>query len=845
METRARHDNQKPPRAVLDALLLRPKEAAGSKTVIITSRPDWWRDEDGEILEVGLGRADEVRFDSDIARRVYANLLHAGWARGLIRAEYAPDVRSGKRFDFALLDSEGNLLAAIEVSSGIGKRNAAEQLRSMGGPAESTYLVTHEGVFLLGVDDRFVPSAMPAPSDFGITQMGLSSQVVPLHVLLEGAAEDYLPKGDVSVIVDPSLPVGIRDWRSKQTLDVGVAITAQLVSIDRVKSISLVSPSSLLFRTRAGSIREAWLERRGLLAVVELDPGAIPGTQVTACLVTLGEGRGTTFFANSSPDSADAQSSAWVEALGAWLVEGAPSASVFPSPGSGDAWTLGANDPSLHALPERLGRFAQVARLGDLAEVAMREMRDSDVPSELPRLSTRDVLPPRFSLSDDAKPVSPGRDLIVRPGDVLVVLVGTALRAAVYEGDGPAVASSGLARVRVTSDDLEAGYLVDYLNSSVAERYLSAFQTGVTIRRVPSRALADLPVPLVPRDVVVTLGESLEAVDSLQSALDSLEAARRSLFAAENEEQFRAGVQALRERTTSQIASLELAEDLNFRIRNFYPYPIAYGYRVAAAAASDMETFREQLRFAENVLAFLATLSLGLIEVDDRASLHVDLLRVWQGGISPGTWRDIMVKANAVLTAYSASPIAQSVVRLRPHTDRRGTFGGAAHKLIGRLNDWKHNRIEADDETIRGLVKDNKSELETMVSALGFLCDYKLRRVDETDASRDGTSLTVGSTLLRGDHPALAREVVEVGASEVGAALHRGDVYVVLDSGEWRSLYPFMQMIRCSRCHTPEVYFIDRATRDFSSVTLKSFERGHSEECGDTAEAVKQWLPAR
>lgn len=844
MEDRSPYGARKAPQDVLEALLVQPQEAAGSRTVVVTSRPEWWNGRDVAVLEVGLGRGDGLRFDSEMERRVYSDLLHAGWARGFIKTGYAPDVRSPRRADFALLDGEGTLVAVIEVGGGIGKHGSVEQLAAIGAPSASKYLVANEGVYQLREDSRLTPAALPTPADFGLVPTGLSSQIVPLDVLLEGAAEDYLPPGDISVVLDPSLPVGIRDWRTKHTLDVGVAIASRLALLERVRSISLVAPASLLYRAGAGGTRGELLAHRGLHAVVQFDPGAIPGTSVVACLVVLGENRDATFFATASPDSRDAAMPTWLDALGTWLRDATPAPLVLASPKEGEAWTLGANDPAIRDLPKQLARFARVARLSELAEVSMREAEPNVSDGELQRLSTRDVVPPRFSVLEDPKLVSPGRDLVVQPGDVVVVLVGTALRAAVYEGDGPAVASNGLARVRLITDEVEPGYLVDYLNSSVAERYLTAFQTGVTIQRVPPRVLMDLPVPLVPPNVVATLGESLRAVDDLQDALDALQAARRSLFAAESEDQFREAVQALRERTSSQSASLELADDLSFRIRNFYPYPVAYGYRVTSAAASDMDVLREQLRFAENVLAFLAAVSLSLVETPDRPQLQVDLLRAWQGGVSPGTWREILIKANAVLANYTGSPLAQSIVNLKPQTDRRGTFGGAAHKLIARLNDWKHNRIESDEATIRELVEDNQSELEHMVAALGFLCDYPLCRVDQTDTSRDGTSVTVVSTLLRGDHPALARELVEIGVSQVGAAPHRGDIYIVLDSGEWRTLYPFMQMIRCSRCHTPEVYFIDRANRDFTSITLKSFERGHSEESGETAEAVAGWRPA-
>jgi len=830
-----------PPQAILDALLVQPAEAAGCRTVVVTARPDWWAGADADVLEVSLRAESSSRPESELGARVLTDLLRVGWPRDLIRTEYSPDVHSRWRADIALTDGKGAMIAALELKSGPTKWAQSSQLAWPRSAGEWSFLATPDGFFKLRDDGEVVEVQTPSPSDLGVVLPSGPLERVPLEVILSGGLALVLPEGDLSVVLDPSLPVGIRDRRGKGTVDSGVLAASSLMSLARVKSISLVAPTSLLFRTEASPTRATWLGQKGLLAVVEFAPGVIPDAQIGSCLVVLGGGRHSTLFEGATTQGALSEPSRWRDPLAAWLQDSRPSSATYPMPTGEGPWTLGANDPSIRELPERLGQFAKVARLSDVAEIATRDEHHPDEPILYRRLLTRHVAIPRFSLPDDATTSTPGHDVVVEPGDVVVVVVGGAPRAAVFDGDGPAIAANGLVRVRIVSDELDAPYLVDYLNSDLAERYLNAHQTGVAIQRIPPKALSDMPIPLVSSEVRESLAESRVAAVSLQQALGALNDSRSSLFGAGSEGQFREKVQELRARTSAQTASLELLDDLTFRVRNFYPYPIAYGYRVAAAAAGEAEMLREQLRFAENMLAFLAGLSLSLIEPVDRPTLDLDFKRLWQGGISPGHWRDALVKANAVLGTYSGSALAQSLVKLKPQTNRNATFGGATDRLIRRMNDWKHNRVETDPSDIAALVRETNVDLDQMISALLFLCDYRIHRVEKLDFSRDGRTVTVDSAVLRGDHPALARETAELVATQVVAALHRGDVYVVLDSGEWRNLYPFVQMLRCPRCHATEVFFVDRADRQFSSVTMKSVERGHDEESAETANALLSW----
>ena len=119
-------------------------------------------------------------------------------------------------------------------------------------------------------------------------------------------------------------------------------------------------------------------------------------------------------------------------------------------------------------------------------------------------------------------------------------------------------------------------------------------------------------------------------------------------------------------------------DGLERRVATSYPPPLAHGYRALMAAGDPGELYREQLRFAENVLAFLASVSLALLREEDRERADLDLKKKWSGGISPGDWKEIVQKCSSVFRlqrcptrhGHSQAEDRHRAERLRPGRHR-------------------------------------------------------------------------------------------------------------------------------------------------------------------------------
>lgn len=88
----------------------------------------------------------------------------------------------------------------------------------------------------------------------------------------------------------------------------------------------------------------------------------------------------------------------------------------------------------------------------------------------------------------------------VQRGDVVVKLTSKPGISAVYESDKPLNLSRHLARLRLTND-IDAHYLVYYLNSEIGQALISSSAIGSVQPKLTVKALMNLPVILPPLDI--------------------------------------------------------------------------------------------------------------------------------------------------------------------------------------------------------------------------------------------------------------------------------------------------------------------------------------------------------
>lgn len=250
-------------------------------------------------------------------------------------------------------------------------------------------------------------------------------------------------------------------------------------------------------------------------------------------------------------------------------------------------------------------------------------------------------------------------------------------------------------------------------------------------------------------------------------------------------------------------ALLAPRDGLERRISTSYPPPLARGYRSLMHTGDPGGLYREQLRFAENVLAFLASVSLALLREEDRERAGLDLAAYWRGGISPGDWKDIIRRCSKVFAGYTDLPLATAIYGLKIGSEQRG-FGRDIVELIRAKNDYKHDRGPTEPEDLAEASDKTQEKLRRCMEALDFLADYPMREAEDLDP---------------GGKPRTH-----------GLFLDAGDVLI--------PLFPFITSATCLRCEETETYFVDAWDRKKNVARLKSFERGHTTTSGEVSAAL-------
>ncbi len=277
-------------------------------------------------------------------------------------------------------------------------------------------------------------------------------------------------------------------------------------------------------------------------------------------------------------------------------------------------------------------------------------------------------------------------------------------------------------------------------------------------------------------------------------------------------------------------------------VTSFYPYPLAYGYRLLAAITTPSELYKEQLRIAENMLAFVASIAASLLDDDEIGQVNQKVqgsaLSLWQGGISPGDWLSLVIHATEQMRKRdNPDALSQALARLQVNKDKKG-FGKIVRDLIRAKNDFKHDRgpsIESEYIEATGNVENHLAEA---YEYLHFLQDHRVLLVEDVNPRRRGEESDVLSLVCMGDHPGF-----DTDQSVLAQNVRKGDLYIEVESQQLHPLYPFLHATTSSQTKSREFFFIDRVDQDRSSGSyvagLKSFDRGNTERDADIGKELQ------
>lgn len=445
-----------------------------------------------------------------------------------------------------------------------------------------------------------------------------------------------------------------------------------------------------------------------------------------------------------------------------------------------------------------------------------------------------------------------GRKVYVQSGDVLIQRIGnrpTAFLVPPELSGVLAVDTVHIIRLNDTHNKL-GRYLTEFFNSEKGQTYLSTVLRGAVVPSLNLSELRKLIIP-IPKDAVTNLLDFIhQAEQKLVERIRSARNLRSQLFAIEDAEKVNVHLQRLSIEAKVLDESIIQTDDLSFRVRNFYPYPLAYTYRTLDAIHNVAQLYTEQLRVAENLLAFLGSIGLSItahlrknFESTDNPLSSERLRSYWQNGVTPGHWRDIARHCASLLRNEQRFALAYSYGSgwFKGSGTKQSEFAKRLDELVERKNDFKHDRGPKNDYDYRVACDNLNSALTEIFHGLAFLVQYPIRQVQDLDQDWRSGQISIQTLVYTGDHPGLRQETVFY-----PSWLPKQHIYLELNYDNWVPLYPLISVQYCPDCKTSETYFLDFWNPDRNRTMLKSFERGHVHEKGGIAFQVsadmQHWL---
>lgn len=266
-----------------------------------------------------------------------------------------------------------------------------------------------------------------------------------------------------------------------------------------------------------------------------------------------------------------------------------------------------------------------------------------------------------------------------------------------------------------------------------------------------------------------------------------------------------------------------------------YPIPLAYSYRLVEAEFETLRILKETYRAAEGLSAFLASLTLALMDTPSGV-MKKRLRSAWGGkGATFGNWLDVLERTTQQIDE-DRGPLYRSIGRLLKTKEGPSQFDENIRWLMDRRNELHHSDLPVGSQTDR-LIKEARGRLERCIAETTPIWRHPLRLVLDYDAVRDSPHVVATCLDYSGDHP-VGRKVRE----EYEGVPKKQDLYVLQNGSEWMPLYPFMSVHYCHHCRARETYFIDSWAGPEEEAGLRSFERAHEETSQEIGQDLTRWL---
>lgn len=349
--------------------------------------------------------------------------------------------------------------------------------------------------------------------------------------------------------------------------------------------------------------------------------------------------------------------------------------------------------------------------------------------------------------------------------------------------------------------------------------------------------LRSAPLPRPGSDLLDTLRDIRHAQDALDAW--SLESASLTSTAFEGEAaQARRKLIESGRRLRQRVEAARQVGSLDHRIANFYPYPIAYRWRVmrvAEGAGDNAMTYSAILDCFETTMAFSASIALAFayknrLEVPTMKEVR-HKLATGSRGVSVGDWVNILKTVSSGRAFKKLDPDAPlgAIRQLLPDATE---IARAQERLSKQRNAESHQR-RVDAIELPEAIEAAHADIELILDSASFLADMHLYQIKSSRWDSLVQSGRAHAEALRGDHPVAQT----VGLEYHDPDLESGSLYVSDAMGALVLLRPFLVRHECPVCRTWSTFHPER--REGGVLVLKAIDHSHTISGADHEPALR------
>lgn len=372
-------------------------------------------------------------------------------------------------------------------------------------------------------------------------------------------------------------------------------------------------------------------------------------------------------------------------------------------------------------------------------------------------------------------------------------------------------------------------FITQFINSEQGKQVFSGPSSHSVIQTQSLSKIKPIKVPVPESNIIALIQEMNEIESALKNEYEKASQLRMSIFGGANEADLSVNFNQIRLTAHALESALAQKDDIQYKIKNLYPFPLAYAYRNIYVEREHAAIYDRQMKYGEHFLSFMASVGVSLVkkykdEINGplnqlNTALNVENL---QKGMSPGHWRSIFQSCCGLLRTLDSSPLAAdfSSIWFKGAGKKESDFAVATiDKIVKILNNFKHGRGPVNSYEYQEEGALQKNTLNFMLASVEFLTQWNFILIEDIDMNLKSGKPIYTVSLLKGDHPAFESKKFEASAS-----LSKGKVYISYGD-EFICLYPYISLFYNKATRRQELFTIDKQISE-GEYNLKSFDSG-------------------